>query len=430
MILLMLSLVKHLLSPSAMSLIFLTCSLIFLFMEYQAVDIGQRSQGTIIFKSTSNNFIYQNLWPYFFFYAVLIYPLFLKISSSRAITKNSTVKFLEFEELSHRYISYLFFANIFVLIFIFLTANISIILDAEFYSQITTPEEIGINPLLFTLLVYYQIPIGFLLGMNFNNLGKSKYLHLTVFFLIVLIPLSGFTRLGLLPIAAFMLANLVSSNSNYETIGKFLVYAILFFLLYAIVMLFRGDQAIWSEPPGFGYLGFFRALLLTNELLVFIIGNGDEYGSMFEIIFGNIFNGSAIFFESISQGAIKYSYDFEILSLFSISSQLDNFNEIYLPTQERINFFIPMNAIGEIYYFSIFGKLLAFVLMSVTIFLAQKLFYQSPLPIGIIFCSPIYLFIFYSSQYSTRASFKFLFMELSLCVVWLLYQKFWIKKAI
>ena len=345
MILLMLSLVKHLLSPSAMSLIFLTCSLIFLFMEYQAVDIGQRSQGTIIFKSTSNNFIYQNLWPYFFFYAVLIYPLFLKISSSRAITKNSTVKFLEFEELSHRYISYLFFANIFVLIFIFLTANISVILDAEFYSQITTPEEIGINPLLFTLIVYYQIPIGFLLGMNFNNLGKSKYLHLTVFFLIVLIPLSGFTRLGLLPIAAFMLASLVSSNSNYETIGKFLVYVILFFLLYAIVMLFRGDQAIWSEPPGFGYLGFFRALLLTNELLVFIIGNGDEYGSMFEIIFGNIFNGSAIFFESISQGAIKYSYDFEILSLFSISSQLDNFNELYLPTQERINFFIPMNAI-------------------------------------------------------------------------------------
>ncbi len=422
MILLMVGLVKHLFSPSLLSFLFMTCTLIFLFSDYLVADIGQRAQGTIIYKSVSNNFVFQNMWFYFLFYLLLSYPLFF---TANFFNKNSNenIELFSLNGNLRTYLNFFFILNFLIFLFILFTANLNIIFNAEFYSQITTPEEIGINPLIFNLIIFFQIFVGFILGLYMKDLGSVKYIHFLIFFLITLIPLSGYTRLGLLPIAAFFLSSLVSSKSNFESIIKLFSYSIIFFILYLIVMLFRGDQALWSEPPGFGFIGFFRALLLFNELVAFVIDNGDTYGSIFEIIFGNIFNGSAIFFESISQGDIKYTSSFELQSILSISSQLDNFNELYLPVQERINFFIPMNTIGELYFFSLPILFLAFLIIIFSIFFTQRMYYSLPLPIAVIASSPMYLFIFYSSQYSTRQSFKYLVLELFIIFLWIIYSK-------
>ena len=428
MILRMRNLVKLLFSPSFFGLIFLLFSAYFLLSNYFFTDIGERVSGTIIRKSISNNFIPFYSGFILFFYFLIIVPIFFfnKGSKSKEIEFNfeiDTSKYANFFHLA-------FGINFLLTCFIFLTANIGVILNAESYSEITEPSILGVNPILLRAMILYQIFIGFILGATFRNNIIYNSFNLIPFILLTLIPLSGFSRSGLLPVASFFIANIISSNGSIKTALKTVFYIFIFFILYLIVMLFRGEQALWSDPPGFGYFGLFRSVFLLGELSQFILQNGDEYGSIFEIIFGNIVNGSSIYYESIVGSEIKYDPSFQLQSILSLSSQLDNFNDTYLKTQERISFFIPMNTPGELYFFDLGFKILALSIILVVFFLSQKVYFSLPTELGILLCSPLYLFIFYSSQYSTRTSFKYLVFEIFILAGYFLYTKFYLASKI
>lgn len=428
MILRMRSLVKLLFSPSFFGLIFLLFSAYFLLSNYFFTDIGERVSGTIIRKSISNNFIPFHSGFILFFYFLIILPIFFfnKERSSQEIKFNfqiGTKKHTNFFHLA-------FGINFLLLCFIFFTANTDVIFNAESYSEITEPSILGVNPIVLRLMILYQIFIGFILGATFRNNVIYNIFNLIPFLLLTLIPLSGFSRAGLLPLASFFLANIISSKGSIKTLLKIVFYVFIFFILYLIVMLFRGEQALWSNPPGFGYLGFFRSFFLLGELSQFILQNGDEYGSIFEIIFGNIVNGSSIYYESIAGSEIKYNYSFQLQSIFSLSSELDNFNDTYLKTQERISFFIPMNTLGELYFFDLGFKILAMSIISIVFFISQKIYFSLPTELGILLCSPLYLFIFYSSQYSTRTSFKYLLFEIFILAGYFIYTKLYLARKI
>ncbi|WP_139062224.1 hypothetical protein [Ochrovirga pacifica] len=298
--------------------------------------------------------------------------------------------------------------NLLLLLFFLLAVDFKVLLLNFSYLDMVDPEKIGISS--YPILVLYKKTViinailcffffGFLSTLKLKHVAYFKWIYffIGVFFWIYLLGNNSRTS-GLIWVGLLGAIFLFTTPSKWQKAKMFMIVCLIAMSYMSALQGRQKYQQGISQIP-------------RNISLIQSTG-------MDEIKFyaRNIFGGAWVFSEAKDMNG-DYPEKYKVLSFSPFPSSIDNFSS-YLKYQNRISVFEPYSANVEVYHFGGGYILLYFLILLIGLSLLNKTIKENRF-IGYLMALPAYLFFIAYQQYPLRSNFRYFFISIILCFIFL-----------